>query len=55
MSAAVLSGVGIFANTAQANAAVQSSATNASQVRGVLTVVDHQKVKFTYMTETAIS
>lgn len=43
MSAAVLSGVGIFANTSQANAAVQSSATNASQVRGVLTVVDHQK------------
>lgn len=43
MSAAVLSGVGIFANTVQANAAVQSSATNASQVRGVLTVVDHQK------------
>ncbi|TVU93486.1 SLAP domain-containing protein [Lactobacillus gasseri] len=43
MSAAVLSGVGLFANTAQANAAVKSSATNASQVRGVLTVVDHQK------------
>lgn len=43
MSAAVLSGVGLFTNTANANAAVQSSATNASQVRGVLTVVDHQK------------
>ena len=43
MSAAVLSGVGLFANTANANAVVQSSATNASQVRGVLTVVDHQK------------
>lgn len=43
MSAAVLSGVGIFANTAQANATVKSSATHAEQVRGVLTVVDHQK------------
>ncbi len=40
VSAAILSGAGIFANTTQAQAA--TSATHAEQVRGVLQVVDHE-------------
>lgn len=41
MSAAALSGIGLFASPASAS--VKSSATQAEQVRGVLKVVDHQK------------
>ena len=40
VSAAVLSGAGLFANTTQAQAA--TPATHAEQVRGVLKVVDHE-------------
>lgn len=40
VSATILSGAGLFANTAQAQAA--TSATHAEQVRGVLQVVDHE-------------
>ena len=40
VSATILSGAGLFANSAQAQAA--TSATHAEQVRGVLQVVDHE-------------
>lgn len=40
VSAAILSGAGLFANTTQAQAA--TPATHAEQVRGVLKVVDHE-------------
>ena len=40
VSATILSGAGLFANTTQAQAA--TSATHAEQVRGVLQVVDHE-------------
>ncbi|MCT3385714.1 hypothetical protein [Lactobacillus johnsonii] len=40
VSAAILSGVGLFANATQAQAA--TPATHAEQVRGVLKVVDHE-------------
>lgn len=40
VSATILSGAGLFANSAQAQAA--TSATHAKQVRGVLQVVDHE-------------
>lgn len=40
VSAAILSGAGLFANSAQAQAA--TTATHAEQVRGVLQVVDHE-------------
>ena len=40
VSAAVLSGAGLFANTTQAQAA--TPAVHAEQVRGVLKVVDHE-------------
>lgn len=40
VSAAILSGAGLFANTAQAQAT--TPATHAEQVRGVLKVVDHE-------------
>ena len=40
VSATILSGAGLFANTTQAQAA--TSATHAEQVRGVLQVIDHE-------------
>lgn len=40
VSATILSGAGLFANSAQAQAA--TSATHAEQVRGILQVVDHE-------------
>lgn len=40
VSATILSGAGLFANTVQAQAA--TSATHAEQVRGVLQVIDHE-------------
>ncbi len=40
VSAAILSGAGLFANTTQAQAA--TAATHAEQVRGILQVVDHE-------------